>query len=144
MSAFPWPAIANMQQRALLITGKVIVTRQGGGFGESLMGAIHSLSSLSSAWPINRNHICLRYLLSQVTTVFLMITFYIYFIYFLLFLYTIVFIAFYIFPILLFKHFIKSYDFIILCATLFHKKNVFIPPHLFSCYFTAWIKMIYL
>ena len=39
MSALPAPQEANTQQAALLITGKVRVTRWGGGFGESLIGA---------------------------------------------------------------------------------------------------------
>ncbi len=37
--ALPPPVDTNATQRAEFTTGKVIVTRCGGGFGESLMGA---------------------------------------------------------------------------------------------------------
>lgn len=49
MSAFPLPLIANKQTLALLINGYVMVTRSGGGFGESEIGAIKTLFSFSKA-----------------------------------------------------------------------------------------------
>lgn len=39
MSAFPAPQEANTAHAALLMTGNVKVTRDGGGFGESVIGA---------------------------------------------------------------------------------------------------------
>lgn len=42
ISALPPPQEANMAHSQLLIIGKVMVTLLGGGFGESLMGAIIS------------------------------------------------------------------------------------------------------
>ena len=50
-SALPAPQEANTAQRQLLTTGRVIVTRAGGGFGESDIGAI----SLSFSWNAPNN-----------------------------------------------------------------------------------------
>lgn len=48
MSALPEPEIGKIQALALLITGKVRVIRQGGGFGESETGATHNFVSFKT------------------------------------------------------------------------------------------------
>lgn len=58
ISAFPWPAIANMQFSALLIIGKVSVIRLGGGLGELVIGAIQTEVSSSKRWPGNKEQVC--------------------------------------------------------------------------------------
>lgn len=58
ISAFPWPATANIQFSALLIIGNVSVILLGGGLGESVMGAIHTDVSSNNRWPGNKEHVC--------------------------------------------------------------------------------------
>lgn len=57
IAAFPLPLIGNKQILALFMSGYVIVTRSGGGFGESDMGAINAVCSLSNGWPGNNEHV---------------------------------------------------------------------------------------
>lgn len=58
ISAFSFPAHANTHTLALLTTGNVIVIRLGGGFGESMMGAIHLSVTVSKGWSGNREQVC--------------------------------------------------------------------------------------
>lgn len=57
MSALPLPLIGNKQTLALLMSGYVMVTRSGGGFGESAIGAIKIDFSSSNGWPGNREQV---------------------------------------------------------------------------------------
>ena len=49
MLALPSPHAANAACLALLITGNVIVTLEGGGLGESLIGATHKVFSCKTS-----------------------------------------------------------------------------------------------